>query len=394
MADDLEERKINLGSENEKKQVAAFLESFQLRFDEEVDYTIALFRRGEIVAAGSLSGYVLRNIAVAETLQAEGLMTTIVSRLICELWRRGYEHYFVYTQPDKSGIFQSLGFTEIGRALPYAVLLESGVGSVPDYCGYIRKETAGLKGEQRAAAVVNCNPFTLGHRALIAQAAEENEGVIVFVVAEDRSLFPYVHRLRMVQAGLAGLGNVAVVKGEKYIISGATFPGYFTRDEERALAQTSLDADVFGRNIARALRITKRYVGEEPYCRLTAGYNQAMLRVLPAHGVEVKIIPRLAVDGEIVSASQVRELIRRERWSRIRELVPPSTYDYLVSPGLAAVIEKIKGSNSRHRRGGHDRVGQADDVGQQRKQGGQKGSNALYPWCADCERYLERAGSG
>ncbi len=343
-----EMREIDLRNESEKRKAVSFLEGFRLGFDDSVDYTIALMQGGEIAATGSLSGYVIRNVAVHAEAQSEGLMSDIVSRLIKELWRRGHDSYFVYTRPEKGEVFQGMGFREIGRALPYAVLLEGGLGSIGEYCASIGKRSSEIRGDKRAAVVVNCNPFTLGHRALISRAAEENDAVLVFVVAEDRSLFPFAHRFRMVKAGVSHIKNAVVLKGEKYIVSGATFPDYFTRSEDKGRIQTFLDADVFGRWIAPAVGAKTRYVGEEPYCALTEAYNKAMLRVLPVYGVELKVIPRLKIDGEIVSASKVRELIKRDDWKSIKKLVPESTYAILKEPCMADVIEKIKVSDSKH----------------------------------------------
>lgn len=39
--------------------------------------------------------------------------------------------------------------------------------------------------------VDNCNPFTLGHRYLISQAASQVKHLFVFVVEEDKSFFPF-----------------------------------------------------------------------------------------------------------------------------------------------------------------------------------------------------------
>jgi [citrate (pro-3S)-lyase] ligase len=141
--------------------------------------------------------------------------------------------------------------------------------------------------------VVNCNPFTKGHQALIRKAASENDGVIVFVVSEDKSLFPFEHRLKLVKAGVADLPNVAVVPAGNYIISSATFPTYFTREQDKVVAQTRLDIKLFADKIARSLGITARYIGEEPYCPVTNAYNQAMLDILPQYGIDIKVMARI-----------------------------------------------------------------------------------------------------
>jgi [citrate (pro-3S)-lyase] ligase len=245
-------------------------------------------------------------------------------------------------------MFEGLGFKEIARAEPYAALLESGMDSVANFCRRINEQGKSLPQDKRAALVVNCNPFTLGHSALIQKAAYENEAVIVFIVSEDRSLFPFDVRVRLVKEGLADLKNVLVVAGGDYIISQATFPGYFTRGEDTVAAQTQLDAMLFATKIAPALGIKTRYVGEEPYCPVTRTYNKALEEILPRYGIELKIIRRLEVDGDIISASKVRDMLRQDDWEGIKKAVPENTYNFLTSDEAQMIIGRIKQSQSRH----------------------------------------------
>lgn len=344
----IEERVIDLTNDRQVVVIREFLARFGLTFVEAVEYTVALYKDDVLVATGSFVGEVLRNIAVDETLQGEGLTAAVVSHLMREAARRGVYHYFIFTKPNKAHLFSALGFKEVGRAEPYAVLLETGLGSIVTYCREISEQAAGLPVGPRAGLVVNCNPFTLGHQAVIAKAAEENTAVVVLVVSEEGSLFPFAARLRLVKEGLAQYDNVLVLPGGKYIVSAATFPGYFTRGDETVTAQTRLDVSVFAEHIAPALGITCRYVGDEPYCSVTRAYNQAMVDILPHYGIVLREMPRITVGSEVVSASRVRELIRRDDWQAIRLLVPETTYRYLVSEEAAPVIANIKQSQSRH----------------------------------------------
>lgn len=344
----IEERVINLNNERQVTAVREFLSRFSLTFNEKVDYTMALYKEDKIVATGSLSGEILRNIAIDESLQGEGLTSAVISHLMQEAGRRGIYHYFIFTKPDKAHLFKELGFKEIARVQPYAVLLESGIGSITTYCKELAAQAANLPAGNRAALVVNCNPFTLGHQAVIAKAAKENAAVIVLVVSEEGSLFPFDVRFRLVKEGLAAYDNIMVIPGGKYIVSAATFPGYFTRGDETVTAQTRLDVTVFAQYIAPAMGITRRYVGDEPYCAVTRAYNEAMLSILPTYHIDVLEMPRIAIQGSVVSASRVRELIRQDGWEEIRTLVPETTYQYLCSPEATSIIEKIKASASRH----------------------------------------------
>lgn len=338
---------VDLRNEGAVAEVRQFLAGFELTFDTDVEYTVNLRDNGKIIGTGSFAGEVLRNIAVDENVQGAGLTACIVSQLMQEQARHGRLHYFIFTRPGKAHLFASLGFQEIARVEPYVALLETGIGSIDAYCRDIKQKTEHLQGE-RAAVVVNCNPFTKGHRALIEKAAAENDAVIVFVVSEDRSLFPFADRLKLVREGVADLTNVAVFPAGNYIISSATFPTYFTRDADKVTAQTRLDIEVFAARIAPSLGIKLRYVGEEPYCEVTNAYNQAMFDILPKHGIAVRVIQRVGVDGDIISASKVRDMIRKNDWIGIERVVPASTYRYLLSDAAKEIVAKIQKSDSRH----------------------------------------------
>ena len=79
--------------------------------------------------------------------------------------------------------------------------------------------------------VMNCNPFTFGHRYLIEKALEQCDFLIVFVVQEDKSIFPFSDRLELVDQGTADIVNIEVIPSGKFIISSLTFSEYFNKSE-------------------------------------------------------------------------------------------------------------------------------------------------------------------
>ena len=176
--------------------------------------------------------------------------------------------------------------------------------------------------------VMNCNPFTLGHRYLIEQAAKQVERLYVMVVKEDCSLFAYTERKAMVEQGVADIENVSVIDGSDYAISRATFPTYFLKRLDNAAdTQMLLDLDLFRRHIAPALGATVRFVGTEPTDQLTRRYNQLMHEALK----DVREINRLEKDGNAVSASRVRKAMEEGDMNTIRQLVPPTTLPYIIA---------------------------------------------------------------
>ena len=58
----------------------------------------------------------------------------------------------------------------------------------------------------------------------LAELAKENENVIIFVVEEDKSVFPFKTRYKLIKEGTKDLKNVTVIPAGEYVISSATFP--------------------------------------------------------------------------------------------------------------------------------------------------------------------------
>jgi cytidyltransferase-like protein len=179
------------------------------------------------------------------------------------------------------------------------------------------------------AIVMNCNPFTKGHRYLIEQALPMVDHLIIFVVEEDKSLFSFKERLAMVREGTKDLKNVTVVPSGNFILSQLTFPEYFLKIEDEDLTDnTEYDITLFAEAIAPKLHITYRFVGEEREDEVTAAYNLAMKKILPEHGIRLVEIPRKKVEDRndtAISASLVRKRLEQESPEELADLLPEST---------------------------------------------------------------------
>lgn len=193
----------------------------------------------------------------------------------------------------------------------------------------LRKEK---NGANVGAIVMNCNPFTKGHRYLIEQAVQYVDKLFVFVVEEDSSYFRFINRMKLVEAGVSDLPNVQVVPSGKYILSNKTFAQYFNKEQVQNVESMDYDIDIFGEVVAAGLGIKYRFVGEEPLDQVTREYNETMKRILPHFGVKVIEIPRMR-DAEygIVSASLVRKALYEGSWEIIEKICPESTVAYLKS---------------------------------------------------------------
>jgi [citrate (pro-3S)-lyase] ligase len=338
--------KINLRGP-ERNEIEAFLKGFGLVLDKDVEYTAAAKADDEIVGTCSYAGKVLKCFGVRENLQGEGIAAKLITHVTNVLFDRGIFETFIFTKSKNKGIFSGIGYREV-YSTGGVTLLEGGMSNINRYIEGMLKRS-GLGKDKKASLVMNCNPFTIGHRYLIEKASEENDEVLVFIVEEERSLFPFEVRLELVRKGTEHLKNVHVIPGGNYIISSSTFPSYFLRHEDERLAEyTRLDAGIFGKYIAPVFNINRRYVGTEPYCPVTSRYNQALMEILPQYAVEVKLIERITENGLAVSASRVRDLIKSDNWEEIKKIVPISTYDFLRADEASTIIKKIKSSSSVH----------------------------------------------
>lgn len=204
------------------------------------------------------------------------------------------------------------------------------------YIEFLKENKVKGKHDIVGSIVMNCNPFTLGHRYLIETAASQVDYLYIFVVEEDKSEFPFEDRIKLVERGVSDLKNVKVLPSGKFIISRITFKDYFMKEKEveNRIVDTSLDVNIFAQKIAPVLNIKKRFVGEEPYCEVTRHYNLSMDMILPKYGIEFVVIKRKETLDEPISASRVRRLLEENNFDEIKQLVPKTTYDYLMENGL------------------------------------------------------------
>lgn len=351
----MEIQTLNPTTPRQRQRIEAFLKRNGLRFDDMHYYAAITDDDGEMIAGGGLKGNVIKCVAVDDAHKGEAIANTLISHLIAHANEEGHSNVMLFTKPKNRQLFESLSFRLLAEA-PEAVLMETGIGGINNTVEALEKireesekhkeynkeckeeEKTNLNTStpqplttttpRRGVVVMNCNPFTLGHRYLIEQAAKQVERLFVMIVREDCSLFAYAERKAMVEQGVAHLKNVTVIDGSEYAISQATFPTYFLkRLDDAADTQMLLDLDLFRRHIAPALGTTVRFVGTEPTDRLTRRYNQLMHEVL----ADVRETARLEKKGNAVSASRVRKAMEQGDMSTIRQLVPPTTLPYIIA---------------------------------------------------------------
>ncbi|RKE02476.1 [citrate (pro-3S)-lyase] ligase [Marinifilum flexuosum] len=351
---DYREESLDLRNPFDIKLVSEFLEPLGFDFNKhDVDYTMILYNlNDEVIGTGSYKGRVLKYVAVAPKFREGAAFAQIVTHLI-DIVIQEHKHIFVYTKPRNLEVFKGLGFTEIATAEPLFSVLEFGYENIKTYQDYLRSVKKDVSVGDIAAVVVNCNPFTNGHKYLIEKACKENRLVYLFVVEEDRSSFTFDIRWRLIKEELGHVDNLVMVKGGNYVVSGTIFPCYFLKQEKEcdiSAKQAELDVITFLSYIVPVLNINKRYVGTEMYSPVTAAYNEAMIKYLPTNGVDLLEIPRITCGGDdnYISASKVRQAIREDRLEDVLEFLPDSTKNFLLSDESLEVRTKIKNTISRH----------------------------------------------
>lgn len=338
---------LNPSIPRQRRRIEQFLGDNGLRLDD-VDYYAALVDEttDEIVAGGGLKGGVIKCVAVADGHKGEAVANQIVSHLIAHANADGHQCVKLFTKPQNQKMFESMSFRLLAEA-PKAILMETGIGGIRKYSEELESEKGKVKSEksngklhhlnpstpqpimpQSGIIIMNCNPFTLGHRYLIEQAAQQVETLYILVVREDCSMFGYDERKAMIVRGVAHINNVVVCDGSEYSISATTFPTYFLKSlSDASDTQMTLDIDIYRRHIAPALGATVRFVGTEPDDPLTRRYNELMKSMLP----DVREVARLEKSGVAVSASRVRKAIVENHLALAARLVPPTTVPYIVA---------------------------------------------------------------
>ncbi|MDO5738169.1 MAG: hypothetical protein Q4P65_02835 [Eubacteriales bacterium] len=286
----------------------------------------------EIKAVAGLSGRSIRSLAVASAYQEKGLAAELVGKLQQLLLREPGE-ISITGKAELAAKLAPLGFTEVAKTekgTPTSFLIYPG----DSFAGFLAELKSRIGAVLDLGAIVmNLNPLTLGHLYLIDEALKECSNVVVFLLSEE-SAIPYCKRREILLKIADKRPGLIVQETGPYLVSRATFPAYFYPDSEsRARAQASLDAAVF-EQIARAVGIRYRYLGTEPYSRVTAIYNEVISAA--AKFYEVRIIERLSDrQGLAISASRVRDVLNSKElsnWEKrtiLQEFLPSESLEVL-----------------------------------------------------------------
>lgn len=317
----------------ELQSLKEFLQRMNLTYDDGIEYSVCVLNDNyEIIGTGSVEGNVIKCVAVAPACRGQGISAEIISNLVQYEFEKARTHILIYTKPENRAMFGDMGFYAIFET-DNILFMENRSKGFADFLEKLCQETPQAAFDERCtigSVVANCNPFTKGHLYLIEQSLKQCDYLHLFILSDNRSRFSADERFEMVYQGTKSMERVLLHRTQDYIISAATFPTYFFKDRMQGQkANCKLDLELFAARIAPRLNITKRFVGSEPFCAITKEYNDAMKEVLPHYGIDVVEFERHTIEGEAVSASDVRKRLENNEFDAVKMLVPESSYKYL-----------------------------------------------------------------
>ncbi|MDO5015567.1 MAG: [citrate (pro-3S)-lyase] ligase [Eubacteriales bacterium] len=312
--------------------------------EQQFDYLLGLYdTERQLLAAGGLVGNTLRGLVAESSHRGEGLMAQVVSGLVSYQAGRGVFRLFLYGKKIYQQLYHSLGFYKLAEAGGKMVFMENSPRAFQDFLANLqtetlsRVETSGwqarlqaTKKEGAGGIVMNANPFSLGHLALVKHALAVKPLIHLFILEEDLSLFSFNDRWAMAQAACRELEGVILHKSSSYLISQASFPSYFLKSlDEAAILQAEIDAHIF-LEIAETLSIKERFLGSEPASDLTRAYNEVLLKELTTADIKVNVMERIGdASHPFYSASLVRQLLAQGNLTEAKKLVPSTGWPYL-----------------------------------------------------------------
>ena len=159
---------LSLGFSHDRQMLVEFLAKHHLNYEDDIEAAFGVFDSDEnLTGCGCCAGNLLKCFAVDESLRGQNALGSLVSRLVENRFEAGHYDLFVITRPKNKVLFTSCGFYPLAET--EAVLMLENKKSGLD--NYYKKFLAGTDTDENVGCIVmNCNPFTKGHLALITYA--------------------------------------------------------------------------------------------------------------------------------------------------------------------------------------------------------------------------------
>lgn len=308
--------------DSEILKVKEFLASFNLLYEKDIDKTLYILENDKIIASISKSNQIIKCMAISLMYQNENLSSLLISKMIEKMHEENIYSYMVFTKAIYEETFINLGFKKI-VATSNTVMLEGGIESIHETINQMKVKINAEYGivdnnQKVGCIVINANPITLGHQHLIEIASKENDLALVFVVMEDNQEFDFQTRYSLVYLACKKFDNVVVLPASKYIVSKLTFPTYFLEKDVVDSEISLIDGLIFKEYFMKELNIDVRYVGSEQKEKMN-DYNQTLKSILKD---KLVLVPRIKLDGQTISASYVRKLLKEKSFEEAYKFIP------------------------------------------------------------------------
>ncbi len=331
-----------LHTSKQREELKQLLFSQGLSYEDTVTNTALLYDAQGLLATASYEGRVIKMVAVRAGEMGQDHMAKVLSFILKTLADENITHTFVYTTLDKKAYFEPFGYRFFAHT-DHVALGERG----GDITHVLTQQAQSLNVlEDVGCVVINANPLTLGHAHLIDTLAKNHQTGLVFVVAEDHSVFPFKTRFSLVETYVQKYPHLTVLSTGPYLVSKASFPSYFLSDEAAQTSQhATLDVAIYEGYFKPIFNLKKRYVGEEPFSHTTALYNEVMEATLEDHLV---IIPRLTLNATPISASEVRRRLKTGDLHTVSAFLPEHVTQFLASKEGSEILARLRTRHDRH----------------------------------------------
>ena len=215
----------------EKERLISFLKGRGLDYDPAITDTVAIVdeNTNEVVATGSMSGIILKCVAVSESYHGQGLLSEIMSWQYETLGARGITHFIGFTKPQNVGVFSHMGLHEVVRT-EHIIFLENREGAFRKWLRSLQQDR-----DERLQKVWAEQESQLPETDREKTACQKK-------IAEEI--------LQEVWEASADLGKPETTRLGGYLIRAEQIPTYFIKDKEHA--------EEYCRELERCLKDTVR----------------------------------------------------------------------------------------------------------------------------------------
>ncbi len=126
----------------ELERLKAFLKERGLDYDDKITYTACIIdeNTGDIAATGSMSGIILKCVAVSQNYHGQGLLNDLMSKLYETMYSNGRVHFVGFTKPDNLGVFSHMGLYPV-VSTEHIVFLENRKDEFKKYLSRLKEKS-------------------------------------------------------------------------------------------------------------------------------------------------------------------------------------------------------------------------------------------------------------